>query len=310
MPRGRRNRKPGKKTGPEKSAVFRLDLPDGPALCVVADSPHSGTAYPDDFGYACDLHELRKAEDSHVDKLYDFFPALGIAFLQAQFPRSYVDPNRGDAVTQRFREQGDGPYVPAQSGLVRKKCTPRSAQNVYDRPLTLREVFNRVAACHSPYHAGLKELLSGTHAREGRVVLLDCHSMPSRLHGGTTENPYDVIIGTRDGTTCPPGMAEKLCALFAEKGYRAGVNVPGFRGAEIVRRHGRPQEAWYSLQIELNRKLYMNEDTLEMTPAAKKLKRDLKTVMRRFARWCGKNAPRAPDARKSFRNPKTRARGF
>src|SRR5688500_8631426 len=61
---------------------------------LVLDSPHSGVAYPDDFGYACDPQVLRRAEDTHVEKLYDFAPALGVAWIEALFPRSYVDVNR------------------------------------------------------------------------------------------------------------------------------------------------------------------------------------------------------------------------
>src|SRR3954470_7289852 len=61
---------------------------------VVLDSPHSGTVYPEDFGHACDMGELRPAEDTHVEKLYDFAPAMGIAWIEALFPRSYLDANR------------------------------------------------------------------------------------------------------------------------------------------------------------------------------------------------------------------------
>src|SRR5436190_1144490 len=61
---------------------------------LVLDSPHSGIAYPEDFGAACDMQALRQAEDTHVEKLYDFAPALGVAWIEALFPRSYLDANR------------------------------------------------------------------------------------------------------------------------------------------------------------------------------------------------------------------------
>ena len=61
---------------------------------LVLDSPHSGTAYPPDFAYACPLETLRRAEDTHVEKLYAFAPALGISWIEAHFPRSYLDANR------------------------------------------------------------------------------------------------------------------------------------------------------------------------------------------------------------------------
>src|SRR5512132_23299 len=61
---------------------------------LVLDSPHSGVDYPDDFGQACDPQALRQAEDTHVEKLYDFAPGLGAAWIEALFPRSYLDVNR------------------------------------------------------------------------------------------------------------------------------------------------------------------------------------------------------------------------
>jgi N-formylglutamate deformylase len=61
---------------------------------LVLDSPHSGVAYPADFGHSCELAILRQAEDTHVEKLYDFAPALGVAWIEALFPRSYMDVNR------------------------------------------------------------------------------------------------------------------------------------------------------------------------------------------------------------------------
>ena len=61
---------------------------------LVLDSPHSGTQYPPDFGFACPLSLLRKAEDTHVEKLYSFAPAMGEHWVEAHFPRSYLDANR------------------------------------------------------------------------------------------------------------------------------------------------------------------------------------------------------------------------
>ena len=67
-------------------------LPGSSAL--VLDSPHSGVVYPPDFLYTCEMAVLRRAEDTHVEKLYDFAPGLGAHWIEAHFPRSYLDANR------------------------------------------------------------------------------------------------------------------------------------------------------------------------------------------------------------------------
>lgn len=275
---------------PEKNNILRLDIPAAPS-CVVADSPHSGCEYPDDFGFACDFSELRKAEDAGVDALYDFFPGLGVPFLQAQFPRAYIDPNRRDAVTEKFLKEGDGSFRPSRDALLRKKCTPRSDQDVYDRKLSLSEVFNRVAGYYQPYHDRLAELLDETHAREGRVVHLNLHSMPSVTRRGRAPNKYDVILGTRDGETAAPELVAELKRLLEDKGYKVGVNVPGYRGAEIVRRTGHPDENRHAIQIEINRSLYMDEETVTPLPGMAKLRDDLKDVMTEFVAFCDEWKP-------------------
>jgi len=78
---------------------------------LVLDSPHSGTVYPEDFRPVCDLATLRRAEDTHVEKLYAFAPAMGAAWIEAHFPRSYLDANReGQAWLLRFCEDHGVPF--------------------------------------------------------------------------------------------------------------------------------------------------------------------------------------------------------
>lgn len=272
--------------------VFSIDLPLTPASCVVADSPHSGQNYPDDFDYACGLHELRQAEDMAVDSLYGFLPALGVPLLQAQFPRSYIDTNRAELPAQNVNGEYDG----GDSSLVRGVISPRHTTKIYDRKISLSEVFNRVADYHRPYHDKLGTVIDDAHARHGKAVHLNLHSMPSTINRGTGVNPFDIAIGTRDGETCAPHIAEKLQALFAGKGYNAVIDTQGYRGAEIVRRHGDPANNRHSIQLEVNRALYMDEKSLQLKPEFSKLQADLRDIMGDFIDWCDSpailNAPR------------------
>lgn len=262
--------------------VLRIDLPLTSASCVVADSPHSGKDYPADFDYACDLHSLRQAEDLAVDQLYSFLPVAGVPLLQAQFPRSYIDANRAELPVQNLKGEYDG----GDSSLVRGVISPRHTTKIYDRKLSLSEVFNRVADYHRPYHDKLAAMIDDVHARHGKAVHLNLHSMPSTINRGTGANPFDIAIGTRDGETCAPHIAEKLRTLFAAKGYNAVINTQGYRGAEIVRRHGDPLNDRHSIQVEVNRALYMDEKTLQLKPEFAALQNDLRDIMTDFIGWC------------------------
>jgi N-formylglutamate amidohydrolase len=249
--------------------LARHEPPHGLSAPLVLDSPHSGRHYPDDFGYAAPLEVLRRAEDAFVDELFATAPRHGAALLVALFPRSYIDPNRHehDLDTGLLREPWPYPAQPSERsarglGLVRRLV--RRDVPVYDRLLTAAEVAARIARCHQPYHGALAELIERAHRHFGAVWHLNCHSMRShaRLRGGRRVPRADFVLGDLDGTSCDAAFTELVAEALRGFGYSVAVNRP-FKGAELVRRHGRPAEGRHSLQIEVNRGLYMDEARIE-----------------------------------------------
>lgn len=243
--------------------------------CVIADSPHSGRDYPPDFMHACDIATLRQAEDAYLDKVFDFLPDIGISFVQAHFPRSYIDPNRPDTAPD----------------LVRQHVTPRFQVPIYTSQPSARDIFNRIAKYHKPYHQAIADISHQTRQRHGKVVHLNCHSMPSVLQEGAAPYPYDIVIGTLDGASAAPHLAEKLRALFAQCGYRVAINAPGFRGGEILKRCGTPDQHTHALQIEINRALYLDEKNVTLRqPDAARLRNNLKYILSAFKDFCDGSA--------------------
>ena len=164
---------------------------------LVLDSPHSGTHYPEDFRPVCDLATLRRAEDTHVEKIYSFAPALGAAWVEAHFPRIYLDANRD--TTELDTSLLDGPWsdplatdpevlskVRLGKGLVWKYTD--EGLPVYDRLLSPDEVRARIARCWIPYHAAVQQAIEAAHARHGYSIHINCHAAPwagaCRLCGG------------------------------------------------------------------------------------------------------------------------------
>ena len=241
---------------------------------LVLDSPHSGVDYPADFRPACDLATLRRAEDTHVEKLYDFAPDLGIAWIEALFPRSYLDANRNlteldvallaDAWPDALETDPQAlSKVRLGKGLV-WRCTD-DGLDIYDRKLTAAEVRGRIERCWRPYHAAVADAIDRAHARHGYSIHLNCHSMPAVAGSHATEFPglvhADFVVGDRDGTTAAPALAQHVCALLRGFGYEVAYNHP-YKGVELVRRYSDPAAQRHSLQVEVNRKLYMDEATL------------------------------------------------
>ena len=55
-----------------------------------------------------------------------------------------------------------------------------------------------------------------------------------------------------------------MCAITcAASATTSSYNHP-YKGVELVRRYGDPAQHRHSIQVEINRKLYMDEDTLEL----------------------------------------------
>lgn len=242
---------------------------------LVLDSPHSGVAYPDDFRHICDPAVLRRAEDTHVEKLYDFAPALGVAWIEALFPRSYIDVNRGlgeiDLAMLAGPWEGELASDPATLAKVRLgkglvwRCTDEGLP-LYDRLLPPAEVRQRIATCWQPYHAAVQEAVEAAWARHGYAIHLNCHSMPAVAASHATEFPglvhADFVIGDRDGTTAAPALSQWICDRLRAHGYDVSYNHP-YKGVELVRRYGDPARQRHAVQVEINRKLYMDETTLE-----------------------------------------------
>ena len=63
--------------------VFTIHRPIGPVSALVLDSPHSGMTFPDDFGAAVSIAQLRTAGDLFVNELWSLAPDYGAALLEA-----------------------------------------------------------------------------------------------------------------------------------------------------------------------------------------------------------------------------------
>ncbi len=259
---------------------------------LILDSPHSGTAYPDDFRHACERSVLRRAEDTHVEKLYDFAPSLGVAWVEALFPRSYLDANRDttEVDVSLFDEAWPGPVatdarvmgkVRLGKGLIWR--TTDDGVPIYQRKLSVAEVQARVAQCWQPYHAAVAQAIDAAHARHGYSLHVNCHSMPAVASSNATDFPgeahADFVVGDRDGSTAGSALSQLVVAHLQGLGYTVSYNHP-YKGVELVRRYGAPALQRHSLQLEINRKLYMDENTLEMNPGFAPLKTSLQSLVR------------------------------
>jgi N-formylglutamate amidohydrolase len=248
--------------------ILRIDGPHTPAFPLVLDSPHSGHDFPHDFDAVVSEFDLRDGEDTFVDDLYLPATELGIPLLAAQFPRTYLDPNRhrGDIDLELLADPWPHEYVPSGKARIGKALVWRTLDDgrpIYARKLKSHEIAARIERMHAPYHSALRALLDGAHERFGVVFHVNCHSMNAVSgkmgEGGAGNVRADFVLGDRDGTTCGSSFTEFVRAFLAGLGYEVKVNDP-YKGVELVKAYSNPAASRHSLQIEINKRLYMDED--------------------------------------------------
>jgi N-formylglutamate amidohydrolase len=252
------------------SDAVTLHGPGRPRAPLVLDSPHSGVEFPADFDAVVSEFDLRDGEDCFVDELYRPATEHGIALLAARVPRTYVDANRhrGD-IDLDLIEGGHWPheYAPSGKAAIGKALVWRTLDDgrpIYSRRLRVDEVKARIDRCHAPYHRALAGLIDAAHADFGVVYHLNCHSMNPVAgkmgEGGEGTERADFVLGDRDGTTCDPAFTAFVQATLQAMGYVVAVNDP-YKGVELVRAYSDPARGRHSLQVEINKRLYMDEAT-------------------------------------------------
>jgi N-formylglutamate deformylase len=284
-------------------APVRVWAPTAAALPLLLDSPHSGTLYPADFGAAAPLAALRRAEDTHVDWLWSAAPAHGATLIAARFPRSYIDANRARddidlaLLAEPWPAAADPQPHPSPKAALGKGLLWRHLDDgtpIYARLLRPVEVLARITRCYDPYHRALDRAAAALARRFGALWHINCHSMPAVADRYATDQPGrvhpDIVIGDRDGSTSEPEFVELLRAHFAARGYSVAINDP-YRGVEIVRRLGRPLRRRHSVQLEINRRLYMDEQSLARHDGAERLRADLGALLARVAGYVQAQVP-------------------
>ena len=266
--------------------VIRVD-PVGEAIPLVCDSPHSGTIYPDDFGYAVPHALLRQGEDTHVDELWAAAPEHGATLLAATFPRIYIDPNRtlADLDADLLDGAWPDPLSPSEKtrlgkGLIWSRLDAHTP--IYDRKLAIEEVRTRINDYYHPYHAAVGQAVKQRYEQFGALWHLNLHSMPGDVYkrlGITRQRPLaDFVLGDRDGTTCEPGFVQLIEDTLRDKGYTVARNDP-YKGVQLIAQIGRPSLRRHSLQIEIRRPVYMDEITRERNAGFEKLQGDLTDLL-------------------------------
>ncbi len=255
---------------------------------LVVEVPHAGLALdgPSLATLGAPARSLGRDADLYVDELYGAVPERGATLLVAHMSRYLVDLNRNETDLDAQAVEGAPPAARATRGIVWRLTS--DGLRVLDAPLPRRELERRLDLVYRPYHRTLAALLERKRARFGYAVLLAAHSMPSvgrAGHGDASMARADIVPGTRGRTSASVGIIDVVDAHAKDAGFSVRHDDP-YQGGYTTQHYGRPDLQVHVVQVELARRLYMDEGTLQKSSG-----------FDRLAGWCTALAERLGRAR-------------
>ncbi len=231
--------------------TFALHRGSSPLLISV---PHDGRQIPDEIrARMTPAGQEIPDTDWHVARLYDFAGAIGASILVAHYSRFVVDLNRsasdevlypGQAVTGLCPQKtfaGDDIYQPGEE--------PGEAQKQ-----------ERVRRYWMPYHTALSRELKALREQHGYALLWDAHSIPGEVPRLFEGRLPTLNFGTYDEQSCAPAIANPVFRAAKSSAFDAVLNGR-FKGGNITRHYGDPENHIHAMQLEIAQRCYMDEST-------------------------------------------------
>jgi N-formylglutamate deformylase len=239
--------------------TFSLHRGDTPLLVSL---PHDGSILPDDLS-ARMTPSARHVPDTdwHVSRLYAFARELGASMLVPVYSRYVVDLNR---------PSDNASLYPGRNTTGLCPIVQFSGEPIYqagEEPQA-GEIAERVEAYWKPYHAALAAEIARLHARHGRVVVWEGHSIRSVVPFLFDGRLPDFNLGTADGASCSRDLQDRLAGVLTAQREHSHIVNGRFKGGYITRHYGRPEEGVEAVQLELAQHTYMDESTFDYQPLA------------------------------------------
>lgn len=251
--------------------VFNEQGTDDPKYPLLVCVPHAGTYLPDEFLKVSllDKKQLLSNADLFVDELAMPLVNIGIPVISMQIARSFIDVNR-DKIELDAKMFYD--YPADKIAVENNRCRfglglihRIDAENnpIYGGLISYSEVQQRIKNVYDVYHKRLQYLINKCLKKFGICLLLDYHSMPSKICSIIPDSPkIDFCLGDLFSQSCPTQYTACLQENLKNKGYMATVNVP-YSGAFTTFNYCQPRRKIYTLQLEVNRGIYADEKSFE-----------------------------------------------
>ena len=238
---------------------------------MFATIPHSGLTIPPEVYWLKTLpHSILFCDvDLFVDELYGpFLKKLEIPFIVFPWHRYAVDANRWPEDKTPLTVQGASkkPLKEISTDIHWQQTT--KGDILIKEPISFSLHKTLVEKYFNPFHKKIERQIQDFKENGFRSVYhIDLHSMPSlgtAIHRDPGQKRPDVVISNQEGTSASQHLTERIKKAFEYQNLNVSLNWP-YRGGRISQTYGQPKKQQHTIQIELNRRLYMNEKTFTKT---------------------------------------------
>ena len=237
---------------------FYIIEPTGANVPIILSVPHSGVHFPDEL-QNCFRPELMAQPDDtdwFVHDLYNFVSELGITIIHAKYSRWVIDLNRDPHSRPLYDD-----------GRIITELVPRTdflGNRIYTDETFIpneAEVQRRLDNYYWIYYHEIESLLADRLNEFGQVLLWDAHSIRRFVPTIRPEPFPDLILGDNDKKSADQDIIDIALAGLKAGKYCVTHNTP-FKGGNITRHFGKPENNIHALQLELAKINYMDDEEL------------------------------------------------
>ena len=256
------------------------------AVPLLVDVSRSGREYPKEYRSPLPFTTVHDNVSMYVEDLWSGAPAVGATLLYCSFPNTWVDVNRNELDMDPALVDGQWPVelkptARTLEGLGLIKTKARYGEPFQERKLTVAEIQERLDNYYRPYHAELKRIADELYSKFGRLTQISCHCMSAvgaPTHPDAGKPRSDFCVSDLKGVTASKQAMALVVDTLKSYGYSVSVNAP-YVGNELIKRIGDPARGIDSIQVEINKKLFMDTKTFRATEGLAKVKADLDRLL-------------------------------
>ncbi|MGH1469086.1 MAG: N-formylglutamate amidohydrolase [Bdellovibrionales bacterium] len=238
-------------------------------LPLFISCPHSGEKIPLEANWLQGIDPITLLRD--VDRFVDAFyrplaRKAGLPFIYTPWSRYAIDLNRLVIdVDEDSVQNSKNPSGTFSSGLHWVKTSIDEV--LMEKPISkeLHEIL--VQSYYEPFHNSIKAHFEHFKLQgHKRIFHIDVHSMPSQgtsIHRDPGETRAEIVISDQDGKSCDPKFKDLVVSSYEKAGFIVKTNWP-YKGGRITQTYGNPFKGRHTIQVEMNRSIYMNEETKEL----------------------------------------------